>query len=104
MKTIPITLFGALILLANPAAVTTATAASSEISNIDPALSAKIAREKGRQRIQRRKSRKLNNQDDCGTVDIGNNDNDSRTARGRLNPRNTTIVVTGPIINAANCK
>jgi hypothetical protein len=68
-----------------------------------------VAREKIKQRgSSRRNSSRLDQGADsdaaCGSVDIGNNTSDSRSARNRVNPRETTVIVTGPVINAARCK
>ena len=69
-----------------------------------------MAREKIKQRGATRRTdarrglQENGNNADCGSVDIGNNTNDSRSARNRVNPRETTVIVTGPVINAARCK
>jgi hypothetical protein len=85
-------------------------AAESEPLDLDPNHQALVAREKIKQRgATRRTDARRGLQDNgndanCGTVDIGNNTSDSRSARGRVNPRDTTVIVTGPVINAARCK
>jgi hypothetical protein len=38
----------------------------------------------------------------CGSVDIGNSSNNKGSSR--INERQTTVIVTGPIINTANCR
>lgn len=38
----------------------------------------------------------------CGQVDIGNSSNNKGSSR--INERQTTVIVTGPIINTANCR
>lgn len=88
-----------------------ASAADSEPLDLDPNHQALVAREKIKQRGATRRTdarRGLqdngNNDANCGSVDIGNNTNESRSARGRVNPRDTTVIVTGPVINAARCK
>ncbi|MGB7182826.1 MAG: hypothetical protein WA888_24060 [Burkholderiaceae bacterium] len=82
-----------------------ARAASSEVSDLEPKLQAQVARQKIKQRSPRSSNSagRFNSTDDCGAVNIANNDND-KSARSRINPRNTTIVVTGPVINAAKCR
>jgi hypothetical protein len=81
---------------------TNALAASSEASDLDAKLTAKVARQRIKQRSPRQgKDRGANSE--CGNVEIGNNNSDS-SARSRVNPRNNTVIVTGPIINAANCR
>lgn len=77
-------------------------AASSEVTDLDAKLSAKVARQRIKQRSPRQgKERGANSE--CGNVEIGNNNSD-RSARSRVNPRDNTVIVTGPIINAANCR
>lgn len=79
-------------------------AASSEIFDIDPSLQSRIAREKIKQRGPRRGSRQgSGSSDNCGQVDIGNN-NSNNSARSRVNPRVNVTVVQGPVINAARCR
>ena len=87
-------------------AVPSAHAASSEIFDVDPSMQARIAREKIKQRGPRRGARQgdgSSNSDNCGQVDIGNN-NTQRNARSRVNPRVNITVVQGPVINAARCR
>jgi hypothetical protein len=85
-------------------------AADAEPVDLDPNHQALVAREKIKQRGATRRTdarrglQQNGNDADCGTVDIGNNTADSRSARGRVNPRDTTVIVTGPVINAARCK
>ena len=86
-------------------------AAESDPLDLDPNHQALVAREKIKQRGATRRTdarlgQQRNGQDsNCGSVDIGNsNNNDSRSARSRVNPRDTTVIVTGPVINAARCK
>jgi len=81
----------------------TSMAASSEISDLDSKLQAKVARERIKQRSPRRGKQRGENAD-CGNVEIGNNNSDNGSARQRINPRDNTVIVTGPIINAANCR
>jgi hypothetical protein len=83
-------------------------AASSEINNLNVELSAKVARERIVQNQEDRefdRSRRGFRDEECGTVNIGNDyDDDAPTARERLNPRQRVIVITAPVINAANCR
>ena len=85
-------------------------AAESDPLDLDPNHQALVAREKIKQRGATRRTdarrglQENGNNADCGSVDIGNNTNDSRSARSRVNPRDTTVIVTGPVINAARCK
>lgn len=86
-------------------------AADSEPLDLDPNLQALVAREKIKQRGATRRTDARaglqgggNQQNaNCGSVDIGNATND-RSARNRVNPRDTTVIVTGPVVNAARCK
>ena len=85
-------------------------AADSDPLDLDPNHQALVAREKIKQRgatrrTDARQGQQRNGQDsNCGSVDIGNNNSDSRSARNRVNPRDSTVIVTGPVINAARCK
>lgn len=85
-------------------------AADSEPLDLDPNHQALVAREKIKQRgatrrTDARRGLQQNGQDsNCGSVDIGNTNSDSGSARSRVNPRDTTVIVTGPVINAARCK
>lgn len=86
-------------------------AADSEPLDLDPNHQALVAREKIKQRgaTRRTDARRGLQQDggndtNCGSVDIGNSSDEPRSARSRVNPRDTTVIVTGPVINAARCK
>jgi hypothetical protein len=84
--------------------------AAAEPSGLDPELSAKVARERMKQTAR---ARDLDTgggggpgagNAGCGQVDIGNDSPGNRTAAQRLNERNKTVIVTGPVINAARCR
>lgn len=106
MKTLFLSpLAAALLALTAPVLPGTAHAASSDIQDLDPVQAAQVAR----QRIKQRGPNRLNalddpgsGSDDCGSVNIGNQQDDS--ARNRVNPRNQTVIVTGNIFNTANCR
>ena len=77
--------------------------ASATPLDLDPVQAAQVAR----QRIKQRGPNRLEgvgdgDSDGCGSVNIGNQDDDS--ARGRVNPRNQNVIVVGPIFNTANCR
>jgi hypothetical protein len=87
----------------------TGLAADSEPLDLDPNHQALVAREKIKQRgatrrTDARRGLQTGTDSNCGSVDIGNSTDDSRSARSRVNPRDTTVIVTGPVINAARCK
>ncbi len=94
------------------AAPTSAMAADSEPNEeLGPGLRSLIAKEKIRQRTGPRGSEPrnfrggVNRDDECGTVDIGNSSEvRGRSARERVNPREQTVIVTGPVVNAARCR
>lgn len=77
-------------------------AASSEATDLDAKLQAKVARQRIKQRSPRQGKQRGENSE-CGNVEIGNDNSDSN-ARSRINPRDNTVIVTGPVINAANCR
>ena len=91
-----------------------ATAAQSMPYDLDPGLAAKLAKEKVKQRGPRRRSSHYGSRnsgsnagsDNCGQVDIGNSNSNGRrqTAAERFRERNRTVIVTGPVINAARCR
>lgn len=78
--------------------------------DLTPDLKALIAKERIRQRTgprgaESRNPRLGNNSQDCGSVDIGNTaEARGRSARERVNPREQTVIVTGPVVNAARCR
>jgi len=87
-------------------------AAQSTTLDFDPGLAAKLAKEKVKQRGPRRRSsdqdggRSGDDEDECGTVNIGNSGNNGgrQSAAQRFRERNRTVIVTGPVINAARCR
>lgn len=88
-------------------------AAQSMPYDLDPGLAAKLAKEKVKQRGPRRRSADYGTRnsgsnagdDACGQLEIGNSNNNGRmTAAERFRERNRTVIVTGPVINAANCR
>ncbi|MFN9773390.1 MAG: hypothetical protein ACK54X_12330 [Burkholderiales bacterium] len=84
----------------------TALAATAEPSGLDPELAAKVARERAK---QNRRGAELgdaggNDKGGCGQVDIGNDNSKDRSAASRVIERNRTVIVTGPVINAARCR
>ena len=79
--------------------------------DLGPELRSLIAKEKIRQRTGPRGSEPRNfrggvdTSQDCGSVDIGNTaEARGRSARERMNPREQTVIVTGPVVNAARCR
>ena len=78
--------------------------------DLTPDLKALIAKERIRQRTgprgaESRNPRVANDSQNCGSVDIGNSQEArGRSARERMNPRQQTVIVTGPVVNAARCR
>ncbi|MEZ5729411.1 MAG: hypothetical protein R3E48_16310 [Burkholderiaceae bacterium] len=73
--------------------------------DVDPGTAAKIARERGKQTRERANGEFTNaNTGECGNISIGNSDSDAQNARARLNPRDTTIIITGDLINVPRCR
>ena len=93
---------------------TPATAAQSQPYDLGPGLSAKLAKEKLKQRGPRRRSSDYGTRNSgdgagdgaCGQVDIGNSNSSGQrqSAAQRFRERNKTVIVTGPVINAARCR
>jgi hypothetical protein len=83
--------------------------ARAEILPIDDKDRAKMAKEE-----MKRKRDVANTTDDdfsldtstdaqCGSVQIGNKQTVNNTAVGQIVPQTTTVIVTGSVINTANC-
>jgi len=91
-----------------------ATAAQSVPYDLGPGMAAKLAKEKVKQRGPRRRSADYGSRNSgsnadsagCGQVDIGNSSSNGQrqTAAERFRERNRTVIVTGPVINAARCR
>jgi hypothetical protein len=65
--------------------------------------SVKAMRDKrNNERANRASGKSSGKDDDCGSVDIGNDDN--KKGSSRIAERQKTIIVTGNIINNANCR
>ena len=92
------------------AAVPARAAESEPNEDLTPDLKALIAKERIRQRsgprgAESRNPRVDNDSQNCGSVDIGNSQEArGRSARERMNPRQQTVIVTGPVVNAARCR
>ncbi|HYD97517.1 MAG TPA: hypothetical protein VEC01_19505 [Noviherbaspirillum sp.] len=88
------------------AAASPALAASADIIDMEPDLAAKVNREKLKQKRQQNEmnaGNKVRDKESCGKIDIGNNDAPKRGAAA-IAQRETTVVVTGNVINATNCR
>lgn len=85
-----------------------ACAASAEILDIDDDLRAEMQKEKLKQSraAQANDGGNGGDQNGCGQVDIGNSGNAAggNSAIQKINPKDQTVIVTGPVINMANCK
>jgi hypothetical protein len=105
-------LFAAVVLVGTlMAPVDTRAAGSEPNEDLGPELRSLIAKERIRQRSGPRGSEPRNfrggvdTSQDCGSVDIGNSaEARGRSARERVNPRQQTVIVTGPVVNAARCR
>jgi hypothetical protein len=83
-------------------------AANSDPVDMEPDLAAKVSREKLKQKRLQLESNAnpggaAQNKANCGSIDIGNNDTPKRGAAA-IAKRETTVVVTGNVINATNCR
>lgn len=90
----------ALAMVTVPALQAPVYAANADPLDIDPDLAAKVAREKLKQRQGKDAAGKKKG--DCGKIDIGNTDN-SKSASQRVAPKEKTVIITGPVINATKC-
>lgn len=64
--------------------------------------SVKAMRDKRNNDRQNRNNRSSGGGDDCGKVDIGNDDD--KKGSSRIAERQKTVIITGNIINNANCR
>ena len=82
-----------------------------EQMDLDPDITAKILKEKARQNKSGTPAGNSSggggNSSNCGQVNIGNSnsgDKKSISGIGDMFGKTTTVVVTGPVVNTANCK
>lgn len=90
------------------AAYIPAHAATTEPMDLDPDMQAKVAREKAKARYERGNKSgdtkmKRGNDSECGNISIGNSDDEQKGSR-KIAPREKNVIITGPVINAGNCK
>jgi hypothetical protein len=86
-------------------------AAEAGVVDLDPALAAKVAKEKAKASAANKVKGKnvapgatVAGEDECG-VNIGNIDSGkSGPGKGISTPRENTVVITGPVINLGKCK
>jgi hypothetical protein len=105
MRTTLVALAVTLVAAALPAAGQRA--ARSEIMDLEDQERALVAKEGIKQRREQQAARRqgvdFKAKADCGTVDIGN-DERNKKGSGRIAEREKTVIVTGPVINTANCR
>ena len=77
-----------------------------EPMDLDPATNATIMKEKSKRRnmVQSGGGGAGGSSSDCGTVNINSNDKKSNSGIKDMFGKQTTTVITGPVINMANCK
>lgn len=80
-----------------------------EQMDLDPDMMAKIMKEKSKRSSVGEAGggaigESASSKDDCGSVNINNNDKKSNSGIGNIMGKTTTTIVTGPIINMAKCK
>jgi len=80
--------------------------ASSEVSELDDAkraiLDVQDLKNRERELEQEDQNQNENGGQNCGTVSIGN-DNGNQHGLNSVVPQGTTVIVTGDVINTANC-
>jgi hypothetical protein len=103
MRILALTLVAA-ILAASAVPAPAQNRARSEVLDLEEKDRALVAKEGVKQRREQgNMSRKSGKGDpNCGSVDIGN-DNDKKGS-SRIAERQKTVIVTGPVINTANCR
>lgn len=87
-----------------------AMAAGTEMLDLDPIMAAKVAKEKakagaaGKGTARSADKTTTAGKGECG-VNIGNIDSSKQgPGKGFATPRDTTVVITGPVINLGKCK
>lgn len=105
MRTAFIVLAASLVAATLPAAAQRA--ARSEIMDLEDQERALVAKEGVKQRREQQAARRqgidFKAKADCGAVDIGNDDKNKKGS-GRIAEREKTVIVTGNVINTANCR
>jgi hypothetical protein len=78
--------------------------ASAEVSQLDDEKRARLDVQdlKNRERELEQEDQNANVGQNCGTVSIGNNDGNQHGLNSVV-PKSTTVIVTGDVINTANC-
>ena len=103
-------LFAACVLVALAALPPAAQAqhrAKSDILDLDDKDRALVAKEGVKQRREQKALARTDQKGastDCGSVDIGNDDANTRKSGSRLAERSKTVIVTGNVINTASCR
>ena len=80
---------------------------NAEPMDLDADISAKIFKEKARQRSAGNDSggsTPTGSSSECGTVNINSNDKKSNSGLKDMFGKQSTTIVTGPVINMAKCK
>ena len=77
--------------------------ARSDVVDMDEKDRALVAKEIVKQNKQQKNGGKSGSSAGCGQVDIGN-DSDKKKGSGQIAERQKTVIVTGNVINTANCK
>ena len=78
-----------------------------EQMDLDPDIMAKIFKEKSKRNTSGQAAAGSpggSASKDCGTVNIASNEKKSNSGIGNIMGKQTTVVVTGDVINMANCK
>ena len=78
-----------------------------EQMDLDPDIMAKIFKEKSKRNTSGQAAAGSpggSGSKDCGTVNIASNEKKSNSGIGNIMGKQTTVVVTGDVINMANCK
>ena len=75
-----------------------------EQMDLDPDILAKINKEKSKRDSSALASGGSGSSKDCGTVNINSNEKKSNSGIGSMIAKPTTTIITGPVINMANCK
>jgi hypothetical protein len=108
MKTLAVQLMCAVLLIPAASAVAAPPVVNPEPMDLDADIGAKIGKEKSKRNMavggMKNKSMSDDGKSGCGNVVINSNENKSNSGiKGMLGKQSTTIV-TGPVINMANCK
>jgi hypothetical protein len=108
MKTLSIRLSGIALLISAASVLAGPPVVNPEPMDMDADISAKIGKEKSKRNMavggMKNKSSSDDGKNGCGNVVINSSENKSNSGIKDMFGKQSTTIVTGPVINMANCK